>query len=69
MNSGRGVMLKKILARLYFVCGAFCLIVAIVGFTEGSFISGLFVAVFLLGGWAVLGWVLSPYLFKKDSQD
>ena len=62
-------MLKKILARLYFVSGAFCIIVAIVGFAEGGFKNGLFMAVFLMGAWAVLGWVLSPYLFKKDSQD
>lgn len=62
-------MMKKILTRLYFVCGVLCLPVAIVGFLEGSFMSGLFVAVFSIGSWAVIGWVFAPYLFKKESQD
>jgi hypothetical protein len=55
-------MLRKILARLYFVCGAFCLWVGL-GFAEGQFKSSLFFV--FVGGWAVIGWVFSPYLFKK----
>jgi hypothetical protein len=61
-------MLRTILARLYFVCGALCIMGTLAAFTDG-FKFGLFVGVFFMGGWAVIGWILSPYLFKKDSQD
>jgi hypothetical protein len=62
-------MLRTILARLYFVVGALGLIVSIICIFVNPLKFGLSITLFVMGGWAVIGWILSPYLFKKDSQD